>query len=310
MGLVESHDMPDDWVSGPLPGTRMRIGDDWRGAWSHLAFTRPADWRDVANEIAWDIAAVCAGWVHFEAFNADRVRLQSLRERVDLVADVLRRDLPFMLAVGPSTPAGSAQPQLPLLYADEPALERLSERPDELSWRTYFALPLHLQSELILSRSRPHLRARWLADRGGVVPSNPDEVTDDVRFEARLRATFPTTASDDDVARWCAARDAEDRALVDRVGAQVALQVECILREQDATVLPLIEEGLALHMEDAALGAALHVVADAQGLPVGLCLVSHDGRPRSVVPAAGDPRDDLRTLVAGAARRWPTDRGR
>lgn len=277
------------------------IGDEWPGAWDHLQFTRPDDWRDVAGELAWDLAAVCAAWVHLEAFHQDPRRMRSLRDRTDLVADLLRRDLPFLLDVGPSTPAGQDQPQLPLLYADEPALERLNERPDDLSWRTYFALPLHLRSELILSRARVHLRARWLADRHGQVPLDPDEVADDTAFASRLRATFETAASDEDVARWATARDAEDRALVDRVGAQVALQVECVLREQDATVLPLVEEGLALHLDDAALGAALHVAVDA-GVPVGVCLVSHDGRPRSVLPTTGRPDASLRELVCGVAR--------
>ena len=288
-------------VGGP-PGTeQLVIADDWPGAWDHLQFTRPSDWREVADQLAWDLAAVCACWVHLEAFHQEPPRLRSVRDRADLVADLLRRDLPFLLDVGPSTPAGRDQPQLPLLYADEPALERLTERPDELSWRTYFALPLHLRSELILSRARVHLRARWLSDRRGEVPMDPDEVADDVVFARRLRATFDAAASDEDVARWCAARDAEDRALVDRVGAQVALQVECVLREQDATVLPLVEEGLALHLEDAALGAALHV-ATAEDAVVGLCLVSHDGRPRSVLPTRGAPDAPLRDLVASIAR--------
>lgn len=278
------------------------LGDAWPGAWTALAFARPADWREVADELAWDVAAVCAAWVHLEASHQHPARMRSLRGRADLVADLLRRDLPFLLDVGPSTPAGRDQPQLPLLYADEPALERLSERPEELSWRTYFAMPLHVRSELVLSRARRHLRARWLADRRGQVPSDPAELTDDVAFAARLRATFGAAASDDEVARWCAARDAEDRALVDRVGAQVALQVECVLREQDATVLPLVEEGLALHLEDAALGAALHVAVDSDRVPRGLCLVSHDGRPRSVVPTTGTADSDLRTLVAATAR--------
>lgn len=285
----------------PAPSEALVIGDDWPDAWAHLQFTRPDDWRDVAGELAWDLAAVCAAWVHLEAFHQDRVRLRSLRDRVDLVADLLRRDLPFLLDVGPSTPAGTDQPQLPLLYADEPALERLSERPEELSWRTYFALPLHLRSELILARARVHLRARWLADRRGEVPMDPDEVADDAAFVARLRATFEATATDADVTRWARARDAEDRALVDRVGAQVALQVECVLREQDATVLPLVEEGLALHLEDAALGAALHV-ATRDRAPVGLCLVSHDGRPRSVLPTTGRADSPLRALVGAVGR--------
>ncbi len=291
---------------GPAsPGARLVLGDDWPGAWAPLSFTRPADWREVASELAWDLAAVCAAWVHFEAFHQDRVRLASIRDRVDLVADLLRSDLPFLIDVGPSTPAGADQPQLPLLYADEPALERLSERPDHLSWRTYFQLPLHLRSELILSRARVHLRARWLADRRGRVPMDPSAVTDDLAFAELLRSTFEPTAAADDVARWCAARDAEDRALVDRVGAQVALQVECVLREQDATVLPLVEEGLALHLDDAALGAALHVATDPASdpeVPVGLCLVSHDGRPRSVVPTRGAADSPLRALVAATGR--------
>lgn len=291
-------------VPSPANGvdTTLVIADDWEGAWTPLPFSRPEDWRDVAGRLAWDLAAVCAAWVHLEAFHQDPVRMRSLRDRADLVADLLRRDLPFLLDVGPSTPEGRDQPQLPLLYADEPALERLSERPDELSWRTYFALPLHLRSELILSRARIHLRARWLADRRGEVPTDPAEVADDHAFAQRLRATFEATATDEDVARWCAARDAEDRALVDRVGAQAALQVECVLREQEATVLPLVEEGLALHLEDAALGAALHVAVDAQATPRGLCLVSHDGRPRSVLRVTAPAGAPLRRVVAGVAR--------
>lgn len=289
-------------LGGPAGSAQLVIADDWPGAWEPLQFTRPADWREVAGELAWDLAAVCAAWVHLEAFHQDARRVRSLRDRADLVADLLRRDLPFLLDVGPSTPAGRDQPQLPLLYADEPALERLSERPEELSWRAYFALPLHLRSELILARARVHLRARWLADRAGQVPMDPDEVADDRAFVARLRDTFETSAPDDDVARWCAARDAEDRALVDRVGAQVALQVECVLREQDATVLPLVEEGLALHLDDAALGAALHVVTDPAGAPVGVCLVSHDGRPRSVLAARGEADAPLRAIVTAVGR--------
>ncbi len=286
----------------PAGAATLVIADDWPGAWAPLTFTRPSDWRDVADELAWDVASVCAAWVHLEAVHQDPRRMRSLRDRADLVADLLRRDLPFLLDVGPSTPAGRDQPQLPLLYADEPALERLSERPADLSWRTYFALPLHLRSELILARARVHLRARWLADRRGQVPMDPDVVADDLAFAQHLRATFEATASDDDVARWCAARDAEDRALVDRVGAQVALQVECILREQDATVLPMVEEGLALHLEDAALGAALHVATAPDGQPVGLCLVSHDGRPRSVLACTGTADTPLRDLVGAVAR--------
>ena len=288
--------------AGDTGAATLVIADDWPGAWAPLTFTRPSDWREVADELAWELAAVCAAWVHLEAFHQDRRRLRSLRDRADLVADLLRRDLPFLLDVGPSTPAGRDQPQLPLLYADEPALERLSERPEELSWRTYFALPLHLRSEIVLARARVHLRARWLADRGAAVPMDPAEVADDAAFAVRLRATFEAAASDDDIARWCAARDAEDRALVDRVGAQVALQVECVLREQDATVLPMVEEGLALHLEDAALGAALHVATAVDGHPVGLCLVSHDGRPRSVLPCTGTADTPLRALVGAVAR--------
>ncbi len=139
-------------VRGPVPGApHLVLGDDWPDAWEGLRFTRPGDWRDVADELAWDVAAVCAAWVHLEAFHQDRRRVTSLRE-------------------------------------------------------------------------------------------------------------------------------------------------------QDATVLPLVEEGLALHLDDAALGAALHVAVEEAGTPVGLCLVSHDGRPRSVVPTTGTATSTLRTLVAAVAR--------
>jgi hypothetical protein len=274
------------------------LGDDWPGAWDLLAFDRPDDWREVAAGLAWDLAGVCAAWVHLEAWHQDPVRMRSLRGRAALVAEVLRTDLPFLLDVGPSAPAGPGQPQLPLLYADEPALERLSERPDDLSWRTYFELPLHLRSELILARARPRLRARWLEDRGAAVDFEVLDPSDDDAFARALRATFEAGAPDADVQRWCAARDEEDRQLVDRVGAQVALQVECLLREQPATVLPLVEEGLALHLDDAALGAALHVAVRDHAV-AGVCLVSHDGRSRAVLPATGSRDTLLRAVVAG-----------
>lgn len=278
----------------PVADPFLILADDWPGAWDALDFERPDDWREVAAELAWDVAAVCGVWVYLEAAHQDMVRTVSLRRRAQIVADTLRDDLPFMLDVGPSAPAGPGQPQLPLLLGDDPGLERLSERSSDLSWRTYFALPLHLRTELVLRRAAGALRAVWLGERGV-------EVGDDASTEATMAAIrdrHGATADMTDIQRWVADREREDRDLVDHVGAQVALQVECLLRKQLPTVLPLVEEGLALHLEDAALGAAVHVRVDGRGNPVGLCLVSYDGRPRAVLATTGDPETPLRSLVA------------
>ena len=278
----------------PVADPFLILADDWPGAWDAIDFERPDDWRDVAAQLAWDVAAVCGAWVYLEANHQDPVRTRSLRRRAQIVADALRDDLPFMLDVGPSAPAGPGQPQLPLLLGDDPGLERLSERSGDLSWRTYFALPLHLRSDLVLRRAAGPLRTVWLAERGV-------EVTADASTEATMAAIrdrFGPAVDMGDIQQWVSNREHEDRDLVDRVGAQVALQVECLLREQLPTVLPLVEEGLALHLEDAALGAAVHVRVDGRGNPVGLCLVSHDGRPRAVLATSGGPETELRALVA------------
>lgn len=278
----------------PVADPYLILADDWPGAWDALDFERPDDWREVASELAWDVAAVCGAWVYLEANHQDDGRTRSLRRRAQIVADTLREDLPFMLDVGPSAPAGPGQPQLPLLLGDDPGLERLSDRSTDLSWRTYFALPLHLRTDLVLHRAAGALRAVWLAERGVDVADHAG--TEEVM--AAIRARFGPTADLADIQRWIAQREHEDRDLVDHVGAQVALQVECLLRKQLPTVLPLVEEGLALHLEDAALGAALHVRVDGGGRPVGLCLVSYDGRPRAVLVTSGEPETDLRELVA------------
>lgn len=284
--------LPDAPV--PVADPYLILADEWPGAWDQLDFERPDDWREVAIELAWDVAAVCGAWVHLEASHQDARRMRSLRQRAQVVADTIREDLPFMLDVGPSAPGGTGQPQLPLLLSDDPGLERLSERRTDLSWRTYFALPLHQRSDLVLHRAAGGLRAIWVLERGLEV--GPDASTEEIM--AAIRSRFGPTADLADIQRWASSREREDRALVDNVGAQVALQVECLLREQVPTVLPLVEEGLALHLEDAALGAALHVKVDGAGRPVGLCLVSYDGRPRAVLPTAGQPETDLRDLVA------------
>lgn len=278
----------------PVADPFLILADDWPGAWDALDFERPDDWREVAAELAWDVAAVCGAWVYLEAHHQDRARTASLRRRAQIVADTLRDDLPFMVDVGPSSPAGPGQPQLPLLLGDDPGLERLSDRAGDMSWRTYFALPLHLRTDLVLHRTAATLRKVWMAERGIEVAG--DGSTEEAIHAIRER--FGPAIDFADIQRWVADREREDRDLVDHVGGQVALQIECLLRKQVPTVLPLVEEGLALHLEDAALGAALHVRVDGAGRPVGLCLVSYDGRPRAVLTTSGEPETDLRQLVA------------
>lgn len=281
------------------------IADEWPGAWDVVPWTRPDDWRDVTGLIAWDVAVVGAGWVHFEAEHQRPARQTSLRRRLDVLAEVLAADLPFMLGVGPTAPDADVQPQLPLILPDDPPLERLDERPAELSWRMYFWLTLERNRDRTLQRADVRLRRRALEDRG-LTPSAPDEpsadvdgapLTDDEAFVAMLGAGGHD---------WWLRRRHEDHALADRLGDQVALQVECLLRNQLPTVLPLLEEAIAVGVEDAALGGAVHVDTDADGLPVALRLVSHDGRPRAPVWTTGGPDAPLRDLIGGVGLNQPT----
>ena len=225
------------------------LGDDWPGAWEPVSWSRPDDWRDVAAQVVWEVAVAAAGWVHLESSPEDEGRGRRVREVLWAVAAALQDDLPWFLGVGPTTPAGPGQPQLPMVDLDDEPLERLSERGIELSWHGHFAVTMQERRPTLLGRA-----------------GQPDDPEAD-RLAANLLA-------------------------------QVAMQVEWLLRDQEPTVLPFLEESLALHLEDAALGAALHVVV-AAGRPVGLCLVSHDGRPRGVLPLRdGDARDRLHDLVA------------
>ena len=228
---------------------RRVLGDEWPGAWAPVVWSRPDDWRDVAGQVVWEVAVAAAGWVHLETAPEDAALGVRVRDVLWRLAAVLQDDLPWFLGVGPTTPAGPGQPQLPMVDLDNDPLERLSDRGIELSWHGHFAVTMQ--------ERRPTLLAR--ADH----PDDPD---------ADLLAA--------------------------NLMAQVAMQVEWLLRDQQPTVLPFVEESLALHLEDAALGAALHVVVS-DGLPVGLCLVSHDGRPRGALPLQGaDRRDDLHDLVS------------
>lgn len=269
----------------------LTIADDWEGAWHPLPWSRPDDWRDVANLLAWDVAAVGAGWAHLEAAHQLPDRQVSLRLRLDELAEVVADDLPYLLGVGPTAPAEGVQPRLPLLLPDDPPLERLYERPRDMSWRLYFWMNLKGNVDRILHRAAPGLRAQALEDLGRL-PSGLDIglLGDDTRFHALLPA--------DDA--WWAGRTIEDRELAERLGEQVALQVECLLRDQLPTVLPLLEESIAVGVEDAALGGAVHVETDADDQPVALRLVSHDGRPRAPVWTAGRQGAPLRQLIAGA----------
>jgi hypothetical protein len=282
--------------AGYGPSMTLTIADEWPGAWELVPWSRPDDWRDVADLVAWDIAVVGAGWVHLEAFHQVPERQRSYRLRLDVLADVLRADLPFLLGVGPSSPSGDDQPQLPLVLVDDPPLERLAERPAELSWRMYFWMTLQRNLPRTLRRARGLLRWQALEDRGleAVLRDlGPDDLDDDERFDRLL--------GDDDA--WWRARATEDVALAERLGEQVALQVEFILREQLPTVMPLLEEAIAVGVEDAALGGAVHIETDAHSHPVALRLVSHDGRPRAPVWTLAGPGAPLRDLVAGVGLR-------
>ncbi|MFP5308131.1 MAG: hypothetical protein ACLGIR_00955 [Actinomycetes bacterium] len=293
----------------------LTIADDWPGAWDLVPWSRPDDWREVAGLIAWDVAAVAAGWVHMEATHQTPARQASFRLRLDVLAETVDDDLPYLLGVGPTMPADDVQPSLPLLIPDDPPLERLTERPDDLSWRMYFWMMLEQNLDRTVSRAAVGLRAQALEDRGDARPVEPDDLLDDERFLDRLAATFgPHDGARAEAQRWWSVRTDEDRALAHRLGEQVALQVECILRDQLPTVLPLLEESLAVSVEDAALGGAIHVECDDAGTPAALRLVSHDGRPRAPVWCAGTAGADLRELIEtagladlhrGAATRTP-----
>lgn len=269
----------------------LTIADEWPGAWDVVPWSRPDDWRDVARMIAWDVAAVGAGWVHLEAHHQVPERQRSYRLRLDVLTEVIAADLPYLLGVGPTAPNADDQPQLPLLLPDDPPLERLGERPAELSWRMYFWMTLQRSLPRTVRRAAGDLRWQALEDRGRTLTGlDPDDLVDDDRFEALLGG---------DTA-WWAAREREDLALAERVGEQVALQVEIILRDQLPTVLPLLEESIAVGVEDAALGGAVHVETDADDRPVALRLVSHDGRPRAAVWTTGPRHAPLRELIAAA----------
>lgn len=269
----------------------LTIADDWEGAWQPLPWSRPDDWRDVAGLLAWDVAAVGAGWAHLEAAHQLPDRQVSLRLRLDELAEVIAADLPFLLGVGPTAPAEGIQPRLPLLLPDDPPLERLRERPADMSWRMYFWMNLRSNLDRIVQRTTPALRALGLDDLGRLPAGlDPSVLGDDETFHALL--------GDND--SWWTIRRLEDRELTERLGEQVALQVECLLRDQLPTVLPLLEESIAVGVEDAALGGAIHVETDTDGQPVALRLVSHDGRPRAPVWTSGHRRAPLRDLIVGA----------
>ncbi len=269
----------------------LTIADEWPGAWDVVPWSRPDDWRDVSRLIAWDVAAVGAGWVHMEAFHQRPERQRSYRLRLEVLAEVLAADLPFLLGVGPTSPHADEQPQLPLLLPDDPPLERLVERPAELSWRMYFWMTLQRNLPRTLRRARGDLRWQALEDRGHPLGGlGPDDLADDERFASHLG----------EATAWWAQHEREDTALAERLGEQVALQVECILRDQLPTVLPLLEESIAVGVEDAALGGAIHVETDADERPIALRLVSHDGRPRAPVWTVGAADEPLRDLIAAA----------
>ncbi|MFT4745598.1 MAG: hypothetical protein ACI9AD_001452, partial [Nitriliruptoraceae bacterium] len=88
------------------------------------------------------------------------------------------------------------------------------------------------------------------------------------------------------------------------LGEQIALQVELLLREQMPTVLPLLEESIAVGIEDAALGGAVHVETF-KGRPAALRLVSYEGVHRAPIWLDGDPDATLRELVRATARAAP-----
>lgn len=281
---------------------RLTLSDDWPGAWDEVPWARPDDWRDVADELAWDCALLGAGWAHLEAAHQTPARQRGVVDRLDAIAEVLHADLPYLLGVGPTSSATPDQPQLPLLLPDEPPLERLDERPGELSWRLYFWMVLEQTLDRALDRATPALRRLALRERG-VGPADAEATGSDAVLDA-LAPTFPDGTTAVEVERWWHRRAAEDRSLGRALGEQVAFQVELLLRQQAPTVLPLLEECLAVGVEDAALGGAIHVETH-RGRPVSLRLVSFEGVARAPVWLDADPDATLRELVGAAGRTVP-----
>lgn len=277
---------------------RLTLGDDWPGAWDEVPWARPDDWRAVADELAWDVARLGAGWVHLEAAHQRSADQRSILSRLLVLTDVLAADLPYLLGVGPTKADDASQPQLPLLLPDEPPMENLAERPGELSWRLYFWMVLEQTLDRALDRAQPELRRHALADRGITEPLDDDDLTD------ALATTFPPGTTGVEVERWWHRRAEKDRNLGRALGHQVALQVEFLLREQLPTVLPMLEEAIALEVEDAALGGAVHVET-LRGRPVALRLVTFEGIQRAPVWLDADPDATLRELVAAAGSTIP-----
>ncbi|HEX9889587.1 MAG TPA: hypothetical protein VGA69_08935 [Nitriliruptorales bacterium] len=258
----------------------LTIADEWPGAWEVIAWSRPDDWREVARLVRWDVAIVGAAWVHLEAAAESAADQAEIRSEVAELAAVLAADLPFFLGVSPSMPDADLQPQLPLVLPDDPPLEPLRERPDDLSWRMYFWMVMREHVELIVERAQPLLRARGLAVEAASSPGTEDDVLEG----------------------WMATRARRLRDLCERLAEQVAFQVEWVLRSQTPALVALLEESLAVRVDDAALGAALHVERDRAGAPVALRLVSHDGRPRGAVRTRGRAGASLQTLLRNVAR--------
>lgn len=283
---------------------RLTLGDDWAGAWDEVPWARPDDWRAVSDELAWDIARLGAGWVHLEAAHQRPDEQRSIVSRLEVLTEVLSADLPYLLGVGPTRADDPSQPQLPLLLPDEPPMEDLAERPGELSWRLYFWMVLEQTLDRALDRAQPALRQHALADRGITEPVADDDVRD------ALAVTFPPGTTSVEVERWWHRRADQDRNLGRALGHQVALQVEFLLREQLPTVLPMLEEAIALEVEDAALGGAVHVET-LRGRPVALRLVSYEGVQRAPVWLDADPDATLRELVEAVGTTVPvTQRAR
>lgn len=281
----------------------LTIADDWAGARDLVAWHRPDDWREVASLVRWDIAVVGASWVHLEAAAESAADQAQIRAEAASLAQVLSADLPFFLGVGPSMPDAGRQPQLPLFLADDPPVELLAERPVDLSWRMYFWMVLREQVDRVVDRARPALRLQALRSRGrDRYDVDVADLADDARYLRLLAATFPAGTHDDVVSGWAASRARRQVDLAERLCEQVAFQVEWILRSQSPPLVALVEEALAVRVEDAALGAALHIETDETGAPRALRLVSHDGRPRGAVRASGRPTDDLDALVRSVGR--------